>query len=47
MTPDQLSSITDVQLLTAISLLGGPAFSPAPPPATTTAALVNGAARLC
>jgi carboxyl-terminal processing protease len=35
MTPDQLSSITDVQLLTAISLLGGPAFSPAPSRATT------------
>ena len=30
MTPDQLSSITDLQLLKAISLLGGPTITPAP-----------------
>lgn len=30
LTPDQLSSISDVQLLEAISLAGGPAFSPPP-----------------
>ena len=30
MTPDQLNSITDVQLLKAISLLGGPTITPAP-----------------
>ena len=30
LTPDQLNSITDVQLLKAISLLGGPTITPAP-----------------
>jgi len=35
MTPDQLGSITDVQLLKAIELLGGPTFSPGPSPAAS------------
>jgi len=30
LTPDQLATITDHQLLAAIALLGGPTFSPAP-----------------
>jgi carboxyl-terminal processing protease len=35
MSPDQLSSITDVQLLKAIELLGGPTVSPDASPAAT------------
>ena len=35
MTPDQLSTITDVQLLKAISLAGGPTIAPAPSASTS------------
>ena len=37
LSPDQLSSITDLQLLKAIELLGGPAITPSITPAPSTA----------